>query len=53
MYSFPESVRVRRRESKGQSVTDFADRDKLELALRNTLLLIQVICNMQDMLKSV
>ena len=34
-------------------VTDFAGRDKLELALRNTVMLMQVICNMQEMLKSV
>ena len=34
-------------------VTDFAGRDKLELALRNTVMLMQFICNMQDMLKSV
>ena len=34
-------------------VTDFAGRDKLELALRNTVMLMQFICNMQNMLKSV
>ena len=34
-------------------VTDFAGRDKLELAIRNTVMLMQFICNMQDMLKSV
>ena len=33
-------------------VTDFAGRDKLELALRNTEMLMQFICKMQDMLKS-